>query len=216
MTNEYRVIDYYDLRPVDWASGKRMPLESGEGHLCDRCETEHALVYVVEDTTTGKTYRVGSGCAKQSFGFDPEKNADAKDLVKTRKAEAEEAVNSERLERSQHLAQLVVGEIRKLPQPKVALYQEIPSKYPHFPGQMIRIYRVGTAEAEIWQSSDGRWKDREGELLASHRWLSQEIQARIPEEWKQIFAYSNPRHKRRTEDLFQLTAHLVWRQLDVR
>lgn len=216
MASQYRVVDYYDLRPVDWASGKRMPLEPGEGHICDRCEAEHALVYVVEDTSAGKLYRVGSGCAKKSFGFDPEKDAGAKSLVKTRKVEAEEAVNTERLERSQNLAQLVAEEVRKLPQPKVVLYQEIPSKYPHFPGQMIRVYRVGTAEAEIWQSSDGRWNDREGELLAIHRWLSQEIQARIPEEWKEISAYPNPRHKRRTEDLFQLTSHLVWRRLDVR
>jgi hypothetical protein len=31
-----KVIGYRDLRPVDWASGKRMPLEAGAGHRCDQ------------------------------------------------------------------------------------------------------------------------------------------------------------------------------------
>lgn len=33
----FKVIDYYDMRPLDWLSGKRMLLEPGAGHLCDRC-----------------------------------------------------------------------------------------------------------------------------------------------------------------------------------
>lgn len=216
MASQYRVVDYYDLRPVDWASGKHMPLEPGEGHICDRCEAEHALVYVVEDTSSGKCYRVGSGCAKKSFGFDLEKDDKAKELVKGRKAEAEEAVNNERLEQARNLARLITDEVRRTPQPKVVLEREVPSRYPHFPGQLIRVYRAGDVEVESWQSSEGTWNVREAEILASHRWLSQEIQSRIPDAWKKISAYPNSHRKRQTQDLFELTSSLVWKQLDVR
>jgi hypothetical protein len=44
--------------------------DPGEGHICDRCAREHAVIYELFDDSTGKTYSVGSGCAKQSYGFD--------------------------------------------------------------------------------------------------------------------------------------------------
>jgi len=47
MANKFRIVGYRDLRPVDWLSGKRMPLDPGEGHTCDRCGATTPLTVVL-------------------------------------------------------------------------------------------------------------------------------------------------------------------------
>ena len=209
----YRVVNYYDLRPIDWASGKRLPLEPGAGHVCDRCGAEHAVVYVVEDSETGGTYRVGSSCAKAQFGFEVEGDPAARDLVKSYKAKVDEEVNNQRLAQAAELAAAVAAEVRRLRPPEMVVAREVPARYPLFEGQLMRIYRAGEMEVDARQRRDRGWDDREARELASYRWLSHEIESRLPREWSQITAYQDPRHRRRTTDLFGLTARLVWEKL---
>lgn len=183
----YRVIDYYDLRPLDWMSGKRMPLEPGEGHVCDRCGAEHAVVYVVEDTETGRTYRVGSGCAKQSFGFDPEKSDEARKLIKTAKQQAAKDINEARLTAVDDLAKQIVEAVRDAPRPPVVFKGDLPFKYAHFPGQKIRTFTMGDVEAtELAPSSVESWHDNQTIDLLLHRWITARIEEKIPAEWQSV------------------------------
>lgn len=66
-----------DLRPIDWVSGKKMPLSPGEGNICMRCGREHAICYHVQETTpkNEKMWIVGSGCGPKILaGWTPEKS----------------------------------------------------------------------------------------------------------------------------------------------
>lgn len=183
----YWIIDYYDLRPLDWMSGKRMPLEPGEGHVCDRCGAEHAVVYVVEDTETGKTYRVGSGCAKQSFGFDPEKSDEAKKLIKTAKQQAAKDINDARLVAVDDLAKQIFKAVQNTPRPPVVFKGDLPFKYAHFPGQKIRTFTMGDVEAtELEPSSVESWHDNQTVELLLHRWITARIEELIPAEWQSV------------------------------
>jgi hypothetical protein len=185
--SKYRVIDYYDLRPVDWLSGKRMPLEPGTGHVCDRCGAEHAVVYVVEDVESGKTYRVGSGCAKQSFGFDPEKNDESKKLIKNAKEETAKNINELRLAAVQDLAQKIFKGIQRAERPPVVFQGDAPFKYAHFPNQLVRTFTMDDAEAtELQPSAGGGWHDSQTVELLIHRWISARIEESIPKDWQDI------------------------------
>jgi hypothetical protein len=159
MPSNYTVVDYYDLRPLDWVSGKRMPLEPGESHVCDRCGAEHAVVYVVEDLTTHKTYAVGSGCAKASFGFDPASDKQATRIVASKKQEAAALVNDRRLKEVENLTRDISSQVRSLPRPPVVHAGDAVSKYAHYAGQLVRKFKMGDVEAEEWQQSSG-WNDR--------------------------------------------------------
>lgn len=183
----YRVIDYYDLRPLDWMSSKRMPLEPGEGHVCDRCGAEHAVVYVVEDTETGKTYRVGSCCAKQSFGFDPEKSDEAKKLIKTAKQQAAKDINDARLAAVDELAKQILETVERASKPNVVFKGDESFKYAHFPGQKIRTFTMGDVEATELEMRDlGGWHDNQTIELLIHRWITARIEEMIPAEWQSV------------------------------
>ena len=72
----FELAEINDLRPVDWATGKRVPLAGGEGNECQRCGRLHAVVWVVRETTPGqeRQWRVGSGCGPRILdGWSPDK-----------------------------------------------------------------------------------------------------------------------------------------------
>ena len=196
MSSRYKVVDYYDLRPLDWVSGKRQPLEPGEGHVCDRCGAEHAVVYVVEDDVTKKLYSVGSGCAKASFGFDPKDDKQARRIVASKKREAEILVNEQRLAEVAKLARDVAAEVKRLPRPDVVHLGDHPSKYPHYVGQLVRTFQMGEVTADEWQQSHGLsssgWDDRQALDLLVHRWVDHEVSERIPAEWEHVTVALNP------------------------
>ena len=209
----YRVVDYYDLRPVDWLSGKRMPLEPGEGHTCDRCGAEHAVVYVVEDTITHKHYSVGSGCAKQSFGFDPALDKDARAIVRSKKKVEEVAVNDQRLAAASEKVNEIVSEVSKLSRPEIGIHEYV-SKWAHFPGQLIRVFRMGDAEAEEWQPGKTEdWHDRQTRELAEYRWLSNRIMERVPAEWSQVSVFTNPNRTLQTSLLSEVCIGMARKKL---
>jgi hypothetical protein len=215
MSSSYTVIDYYDLRPLDWVSGKRMPLEPGEGHVCDRCSAEHAIVYVVEDLTTHKTYSVGSGCAKASFGFDPASDKQAKRIVANKKQEAAILVSERRLEEVMKLAEDIAAEVKRLPRPPIEHLGDLPSKYPHYPGQLIRTFRMGEVTAEEWQQKDDSgWHDSKTIELLTMRWLGNEIASRLPLEWKSLTVPMDPsRPRKRIVPMYDACRSAAWRLL---
>jgi hypothetical protein len=201
MPSNYTVVDYYDLRPLDWVSGKRMPLEPGEGHVCDRCGAEHAVVYVVEDLTTHKTYAVGSGCAKASFGFDPASDKQATRIVASKKQETAALVNDRRLKEVENLTRDIASQVRSLPRPPVVHAGDAVSKYAHYAGQLVRKFKMGDVVTEEWQQSSG-WNDRQTIELCVHRWLGREVELRIPAELKNVTVAMNPYRPRITTTMY--------------
>lgn len=63
-----QLINVYDLRQRD-NNNKPMPIEKGNGHICESCGREHGKVFVVADGD--KVHEVGSTCCKKLFGWQP-------------------------------------------------------------------------------------------------------------------------------------------------
>jgi hypothetical protein len=185
----YKVVGYEDLRPVDWASGKRMPLAAGEGHICDRCEREHAIIFKVQDTETGKLYSVGSGCAQKTFGFDPEKTDECKKIVKTMKKELELQVHQHRWEETVALAGQIADEVRSLRRPEI-VKEDPPAKYP-----LVRAIFV-CGDAEVSQSS--YTTDQESASMALWHWVKNRVVERIPADWSKIGVGTDPHRPKGT------------------
>lgn len=171
----YTVIGYHDLRPVDWHSGKRVPLAPGEGHTCDRCGTEHAIVFEVRDDETGKIFSVGSGCARQQFGFDPEKAEEVRAEVRKLKQEQALLVNQARWQEVERVASQIVEEVEHLSVPEVA---SSPSKWP----SVKAVWTCGDAHAN--QSSCS--SQSETVLLAQLLWLENRVRERVPARYSTI------------------------------
>lgn len=179
----YRVVDYYDLRPLDWLSGKRVPLSPGEGHECDRCGAEHAVVYVVLDTDTGKQYKVGSSCARRSFGFEPGETAEAKALARSARAREKAELEAARQEVASRAAAELAREVGALPLPEFTADTE---RY---------------APAVAWHLGDshalaiyGR-TDAEAQRVALEGWYSRRLRERIPPEWGRVSVRLRPDSK---------------------
>lgn len=176
----FRVVGYRDLRPLDWVSGKRMPLAPGEGHICDRCGAEHAVVYEVRDEETGKEYAVGSSCAKQQFGFEFTKDKEAKQLVKAAKAEEADRVDAARqVAVLQAVAEVVQAVSRMQPPAPVA-------NAVRFPGKVE--WRIGDSWA---LETLGRTGD-EAKAIALRDWYENRIVERLPAEWDKISMLLHP------------------------
>jgi len=82
----YRLVSVYDMRTWDWEREEYIPLQKGEGNICERCGREHAKVYVVENTSTGMRHEVGSTCSKKMFGWEPSQD-ELKSATKSMKTE---------------------------------------------------------------------------------------------------------------------------------
>lgn len=84
-----RLIEIDDRRPIDWASGKRMPACEDDLEPCMRCGKLHAITWVVEDDSK-KLWHVGSTCAQHLFGgWTPEKGEKKSAMASLRKKEDE-------------------------------------------------------------------------------------------------------------------------------
>ena len=67
---EYKIVGYEDRRPIDFATGKRMPGDPDDAVSCHRCAKQHWRVFHVQGPHGG--FKVGEVCAKQMLeGFDP-------------------------------------------------------------------------------------------------------------------------------------------------
>jgi hypothetical protein len=163
-----KVVGYTDLRPIDWFTGKRVPLTKGEGNICDRCGAEHAIVFTLADLDTREQWKVGSGCAKRAFGFDPEKDVEAKRLVKASEREANQR-------RVKELEELIESHVRKLvpvvgaiPMPPIKLAD---SK-PFAPGSDKLSEKWAMGDAYQWRHAvtPGKPLDRDTEQTIMRSW----------------------------------------------
>ena len=185
MWDMFRVVGYRDLRPLDWVSGKRMPLEAGEGHICDRCGAEHAVVYEVLDEETGKHYAVGSSCATKQFGFAPTQDKEAKKLVRAAKdAEAEE-LEAVRQDAVAHAAAEAADVVSRLLPPSPMADAE------SYPGAVA--WRVG----DSMYLARGR-DDEETRQLALKGWYQNRVRELLPAEWDKVSVKLYPEEKSRT------------------
>lgn len=51
-----------DVRPLDWFTGKRLPVPAESLPECVRCGRNHAVVWTLRELPSGRTLTVGSGC----------------------------------------------------------------------------------------------------------------------------------------------------------
>jgi hypothetical protein len=137
-----KVVGYVDLRPVNWFTGKREPLRgaplrgaplrgaplrgaplrgaplaAGEGHICDRCGAEHAIVYTLLDTDSKEEFKVGSGCAQRAFGFDPDKDPLVRKTIKAEKQRIEKEMERQQDEVVSLVASTIAKDVMHLPLP---------------------------------------------------------------------------------------------------
>ncbi len=102
-----RLIEVVDLRPFDWETGKREPIDDDKKSICDRCGKLHAKVYVVEKE--GKRYDVGATCCNRMFGWFPTHE----DLMNAEAVAKDKAVQAA----LQTYAQAVIDEVENTPVP---------------------------------------------------------------------------------------------------
>jgi hypothetical protein len=140
------VVGYYDLRPVDWVSGKRMPLEGGEGHICDRCGALHAIVWCLKDVNSQEIFKVGSGCAKKSWGFDPSEDAKGRALVKEVARDVDRQLFERRVGEAEQVAGVIINSFRGV-NPPPSIFEEVSSSSDTIKGKVW----VGDSYA-YWQT----------------------------------------------------------------
>lgn len=109
-TIHWRLVRVYDVRPIDWLTGKRAPVSSVDEDLlpnCYRCEKKHAKVYEITDGA--RNYNVGSGCVKKvANGWEPR----AEEIKAARAADAAN-VKEMRAAKVAELTAPIVAAIRK-------------------------------------------------------------------------------------------------------
>ncbi len=176
-----RVVGYRDLRPVDWASGKRVPLGPGEGHVCDRCGAEHAVVYELLDEDTGKHYSVGSTCAKRQFGFDVAADVEAKRMVRKARDEDEATLDEARQKMAAEASASLAREVSALPLP------DFDRDEVSHPG--VVTWRIGDSKA---LAAFGR-SDADTQRVALEGWYLNRIREMIPGGWSDIPVRLHPR-----------------------
>jgi hypothetical protein len=57
----FTLVKITDIRPLDWETGKRLPVDAGELAECGRCGRRHAEVWRLR-SSLGRALTVGSGC----------------------------------------------------------------------------------------------------------------------------------------------------------
>lgn len=58
----FQLLNVRDVRPVDWSTGKRLPVDADLLPECVRCGRRHAVVWTLRELPSGRTLTVGSGC----------------------------------------------------------------------------------------------------------------------------------------------------------
>jgi len=101
-----------DLRPVDWFSGKRLPLTIEEMAECHRCGRKHAIVWTVEVTEQGQppqVFNVGSQCGKRMIAEGLLPDLEPASVKAARKAARTKHTDAKRAEVTKHARR--VGEL---------------------------------------------------------------------------------------------------------
>jgi len=133
-----RLLEYYDIRDFAFDTGKPMPLQEGEGAVCERCGRLHAKVYVVQ-TVEGTTKSVGSGCCARAFeGWEP-----SKDEIKKAKAMFRSKRDAARKARLEELAAPLVARLVAMRVPEWQHLKTVGS-----PPKLV--YGVEDPPASVW------------------------------------------------------------------
>jgi hypothetical protein len=104
-----QLIEVIDLRPIDFQSGKRLAIPANECNVCDRCGKLHVKIYVVE--ADGCMYKVGSGCCKRLFGWEPTREA----VLTAEKIDKDRAVQAA----LRVVAQPIIDQVNAIPVPEL-------------------------------------------------------------------------------------------------
>jgi hypothetical protein len=168
MSYTYTLIAVYDLREVDEISGKRIPLEEGQGNTCNRCGREHAKVYEVQRDQDAKIFCVGSTCCKKLFGWEPEK-----EVVNRLTKEAKKRSEDRALQRLEAIATPIATEVNALTIPPVEVIEvredsRIPKMIWGIKDSSVRVH--GTVQ-------DGLTNERYRCLLDG--WMREQVRIRL-------------------------------------
>jgi hypothetical protein len=143
----WRLVRVYDVRPVDFQSGKRLPVAACDVEMlpeCNRCGRRHAKVYVVQDREApGRLAHVGSGCCKRAFGGWEPTAAE----IKSARAEERARLEAAREAKVRALAEPIVAAMAAVTVPAAKLLETRP-EWPDQPnGRKIEIW--GSAELGV-------------------------------------------------------------------
>jgi hypothetical protein len=198
---DLQVVGYVDLRPIDWASGKRIPLEAGAGHICDRCGAEHAIVWTLEDVTTHEAFKVGSTCAKRTWGFNPDESPRGRALVKEARKRSEMELYELLLARIEPIVRPAALEILALAVPEPEIVKDYKWAFAGSHDTWFSFGDVMFSLAE-WQLGN-RGSKREAVKTAMITWYGNRAEERIPLDWKKI-SVTNPDKPRYSQRMFDL------------
>lgn len=140
-----------DLRPIDWNSGKRLPITVEECSECERCGRLHAVVWTVEVTEPGKpprVFNVGSTCGKRMVaeGLLPE--FDKIELREARKAKRtrEQAEVDTKLEEIGKAVSARAKELMSAGEPEPVRLPDVPAIDSTDKPVMV----MGMGDASVW------------------------------------------------------------------
>jgi len=169
---QWRLKEVYDLRPIDWDTGKREPGRKGEGATCTRCGREHFKVYVVTDGTRERT--VGSGCSKQAFGgWEPT----AEELKSARARERERTEEKRAEQRRKYIG-------ARLPAAMAILDKPVPEPIADTSEPELTKYRSpdGFAQVYVHRAHGRTFEDRREEY--QQEWWNKQIEQLVGDEVK--------------------------------
>ena len=187
---EWRIHSIEDMRPIDWDTGKRVPLEAGSGATCERCGKEHAIVYHMEHKKTGQHTCVGSGCGPGMAGGTH--NIDDK----TRKDAEREAKDKVRVQARAKIDQWVSAIVDELRSPKFStpeywVHTETKTKYGEKEGRQEVEHKQtvwGLKDLGLFVRMKSPYPHAEDSARVARQWLQKEIDKqvesrKIPKEW---------------------------------
>lgn len=172
-TSTYKLTAVYDLREVDEFTGERLPLEPGQGNICNRCGREHAKVYEVKREQDGKEFTVGSTCCKKLFGWEPEKK-ETKRLEKEARKQAQDRA----YQRLLAIATPIAEEVKALPLPRIIVLEEREEAARSRYAYMQVVWGAEGSHVKVWGlKSEGLTSERRNCFYSS--WKNEQARSRV-------------------------------------
>lgn len=143
MNNEtWELEGIYDVRPIDWFSGKRTSIPDDELPECSRCGKKHNKVYQVT-SNKGRSMTVGSGCWKRVV-FENSIEIPEKEIKRARKVAREREKAAAIVEITKVVRELS-NKLNSLPSPLFELKDRI----------QYEVCNGTPNHTETWVSEDG-------------------------------------------------------------
>jgi hypothetical protein len=165
----FELISVTDVRPIDWESGKRVPVDACDLPECTRCGRRHAVVWRLIERPSGATLTVGSGCGPKlvADGLLPGVELPAvKAAERAARAEDKRVRRSGADARARELAEVA----------RAAIVGMVPPKPVWGPDEYGRAEFVTIYVGDVRQMAVARQLDRETlERQVAARWLDQRM-----------------------------------------